>query len=512
MSDHVAGDPALSVPEQAVDQRPPRASVARNLLDVASSQVVSFLLGLVAQIVQPRFVGPDGIGSIQLAFSIWLIAGTFIGFGTGSYLTLAMARDHKHGRALVGPVLLLRFALFGIASVGIALYAWAVGYETQILWLLAITGSTMLLTTVTETLTAAFTGLEQLKYPAGATIAAKFIYTIVMVVVLVAGGGVYGLALATSFNSALTVAILYLFYRRYGRITFGRPPEGFRLLVRGSVGFLIAGAVIVVYLQIDMVAMSLLVDEEQLGWYTVADVLMSSLLFIPSMLMSVLFPVIGRLHVEDTGAVDVMMRRALSTLALAGVAVGFGAAVVAEPFAVLLYGERFREAGDVLAVLGIAAPLMFLTMLLGTRAQATGRKRFWTTLMTLAIVLSIVFDIIFVPLMDRLADNGAIGGALGYVVTESMMVVVGIWKIAPRSWDRGAALRLAKIGLAGGLMVIAAWPLRMMFLPIPIAVGATVFIGAVLVLRILTPDEKQMLQRLVAKVRRGGPAVENVNT
>jgi O-antigen/teichoic acid export membrane protein len=499
MEGTVAAVNGPELPAAAV-ARPPRASVARNMVDMVSSQFVSFALGIVVTIVQPRFVGPEGIGRVHLAFSIWLIAMVFVGFGTTAYLTLEMAKDHERGRALVGPIMVLRLGLFVVASFVIAIYSWMVGYGDEVLWLLAIAGSTMLLSTLADTISAAFTGLEQMRYSAATSVVAKLVYTLVVVVVLVAGGGVYGLAITSGVNSLLSLVLLWVFYRRFAEVTFARPSGGYRALVASSSGFLLAGAVIVIYLQIDMVAMSLLVGDDALGWYAAADGLMGSLFFIPTIMISTLFPVIGRLHADDTRAVEDIVRRAVSILMLAGVAVGFGVAVVAEPFCALLLGEEFRPAGQVLSVLGLAAPFMFTTMMLGTLAQATGRKRFWTTLMSAAIVVSVGFDIIFVPLMDEVAGNGAIGGALGYVVTESLMVGIAIWKMAPHTVDRSARIRLGKIYLAGATMVAAAWPLREHFLIIPVAVGACVFVAMVVLLRILTDDERDMLRRLGGRV------------
>ena len=490
--------PIASSPIDEIPQA--RASVGRNLTDMLSSQAVSFLLGFVAQIVQPRFVGPDGIGQVQLAFSIWLIAQIFVTLGTGSYLTLVMAQDERRGKSLVGPIILLRLALFAVSSVGVALFAWVAGYSTEILVLLVITGSTMLVMAIADTYTAAFFGLEQMRYPARVTIAAKLLYTIVMVVVLVLGGGVYGLALTTTFNALLTLSMLAFYYRHFGRIRWARPAKGYRGLVRASFGFMVAGAVVVVYVQVDMITMSLLVNAETLGWYTVADVLTSSLLFIPTIVISVLYPVIGRIHSESEEESNELVRRALSALTLFGVAIGFGAFIVAEPFSVLLYGEEFRQAGQILAVFGLALPLFFATMLLGTVALATGHKRFWTILMVVGIVVSIVFDIIVVPLMDERFGNGGIGGALGYIVTEGMMVVVGVRRMAPTAVNREALFRLAKIVASGVMMIVAAYPLRDRFILIPIAVGAVVFGVAVVSLRVMTQDEKELLRRVAVRL------------
>jgi O-antigen/teichoic acid export membrane protein len=477
----------------------PRHSLTRNLVAVGTSQVFSWGLGLVSQIVQPRFLGPDGLGQIQLAFSLWLVAQAFVGLGTGVYLTLEMARDRDRGSALVGPIILLRLGTFALASVCMAVYAVGVDFDRDMVLVLAITGVTTLINVVSDVFSAAIQGMEQMSYVSVAFIVSKLAYTGVMVVVLVNGGGVVGLAWATTFNAALAFVIVGFFYRRLNTITFARPSGGYRWLVRGSAGFMASGVILVLYMQVDMVVMSLLTDEEALGWYTSADVLRSSMGFVPGLIIVVLFPMIGRLHVSDTASVTNIVHRAYWVLALAGVSMGFGLAAIAEPFAVLLFGDDFSEAGAVLAVFGLSLPLMFLTMLLGQAALATGREWFWNKIMFAAVFMSIAFDIVFVPLMDRRAGNGAIGGALGYIVTEAFMLVVGLKRVAPDLLSAPSLKKMAKTVAAGVIMLAATWPLRDRFLLIPIAVGAVVFPVAVVALRILSDDDRYLIGRLASR-------------
>jgi O-antigen/teichoic acid export membrane protein len=269
---------------------------------------------------------------------------------------------------------------------------------------------------------------------------------------------------------------------------------------------MLVGAIVVVYMQVDTIMISALVDERTLGWYSTADVLYSSLVFVPVIVMGTLFPVIGRLHGSDAQASASIIRRAFSMLFLAGVAIGFGTFVVAEPVSVLLYGEDFRESGDVLGVLGLTLPLLFGTMMLGMVAMATEKQAFWNKLMTVAVVMSIALDLVLVPWTRDVAHNGALGGALAYVVTEGLMVVVGVWHLAPETFKGDSMIRLLKILVAGGLLVVAAWPLREQFLLVPIAVGAVVFVAATYAFGILTDDERDILRRLGARVgiTRGG--------
>ncbi len=257
---------------------------------------------------------------------------------------------------------------------------------------------------------------------------------------------------------------------------------------------------IVVYLQIDTVVIALLVDEETLGWYSTADVLSSSALFVPTIVMSTLFPVIGRLHSADPREAADMARRALSLLMLAGVALGFGTVVVAEPVSVLLFGEEFRQTGAVLAVLGAMMPFIFGTMMLGTIAMATDRRRFWNLMMIAAILATVLLDLVLVPWFDEVVRQRCDRRRSQLPRRREPDVHIG----PPQ--DRTGALtaddvnRVPKIITAGGVMVLAAWAVRDVFVLVPISVGAAVFVAMITAFGVLDAEERRLLVKLRSKL------------
>jgi O-antigen/teichoic acid export membrane protein len=149
--------------------------------------------------------------------------------------------------------------------------------------------------------------------------------------------------------------------------------------------------------------------------------------------------------------------------------------------------------------MGVVLIFGFCTILLGQLAIATGRQRFWNTLMAAAIAVSIPLDLVFVPWMERAKGNGAIGGGLSYLVTEGFMLVIGAGHLAPHVVRRRELVRILKIVVAGGLMVMATWPWRDRFLLVPVVVGALVYSAVVVALGVITKDERD---RVVAMVRR----------
>ncbi|MDJ0768693.1 MAG: flippase [Ilumatobacter sp.] len=500
-------EPDVAADEGAdAEQSGARHSIGRNLAAMASSQVLNWILGTVLVLAYPRFLGPDGVGRLQLAFSLWLIAQVCVNLGTGTYLVLEMARDRARGVTLVGPILLIRLAAFAVASLGMAGYVLVAGLDREMVALVAITGLAMLLTILQEVFGSAFSGMEQMSYSSIAFVTSKIVLTGLVLAVLFAGGGVIEIAWTTTVSGLLGLGLFALFYRRQHRVTFARPDGGYGLIVRASSSYMVGSIILVVYLQIDVVVMSMLIDDAALGWYASADTLIHSLLFIPAMLMGVLFPVMGRLHTTDAEAGKVIVHRAFSLLTIAGVAVGFGAAAIGEPFAVLMFGEDFRRGGHVLSVFAMSLPLIFLTMLLGQVAYTSGREKFWSKLMAIGVVMSVAFDFAVVPVFDREVGNGAVAGALGYFVTESFMVVVAVRRITPELFSSETLVRISKILVAGTAMFLVAWRLSEYVLLVPIAAGAGVFVTLALALRVLTDSDRELLATLGRRIRRLPPA------
>jgi len=496
-----AYEPSALPIEQSLDLNP-RTSISRNISALLTSQLVTWSLATVLAIVQPRLLGPSAQGELRLAFSLWTIASVLTGLGTSLFVTLEVARNRSSGLMLLGPVLVVRAIAFIGTSLVFAAYLAATQSDAQFALIMVLYGVMIFFASMSDALSAAFVGMERMTVLAKANIIARVMGTIVAVAVLLAGGTAVSVVAVGAASNLLALAILVRALRGVTTVQFRGWRSSSRMILRASFGFLVAGAVLTLYQQVDTVVMSLLVDRDALGWYGTADTLFGSLLFLPTIVMGTVFPVLGRLHQDDPAAIPPLVKRTTSGLLLTTVPVGLGMAVVAFPLAPLLYGDEFTETGAVLFVLG---PVMILTagnVLFGSVALATGRQRFWTTFMMVAIVITIPVDLVLVPWSDRTYENGAIGGALAYLVTESLLVVVGLTSVAPYLFDRTFVWRAARILMAGALMFAASWPLRERALPIPILAGAAVYVAAIVALRVLDENERSYIRSARAGIAR----------
>lgn len=477
-----------------------RVSVRRNLAHMMGSQVVTWVFATGLSILIPRYLGPALSGQLRLAVSLWLIGGILMTFGTSQFLQLELARDPDRGLVDVGTVVVVRQLLFVVVLPAVLLYVWAAGEGRVVVGLVLILAVDRIVLNLQEPLAAAFVGLERMSVPATATIVTRAVSFVGTLVVIVAGGSVYLLAAVGLVGTVVAAVFLVRRFARVAQLDFGGWRAGMWRVVRRSLPFMAASAALIAYQQVDIVVISLRAPEADLGWYATADTFFGSLLFPSTILMATVFPTLGRLHAREPAELERLVHRAFSVLMLAAVPLGLGVMMIGPDLAAFIWGEDFRETGEVLVVLGPVAILTFGTFMFGAVALATGRNKVWVTVLLCSAVMTIPLDIFLVPWTAERYGNGAIGGALAYVATEAFQFAVGAIVICPFLWRRHVVLRLLRILAAGGTMVAVGWWFRSTFVWV-IAVSAPVYVVALVAYRAVGDDERQVVDDLLVKLR-----------
>lgn len=476
-----------------------RASISRNVFHMMSAQVVTWTVAIASSIVIPRKLGPSLMGQLHLATSIWLIGSILAALGTSRFLQLQIARSQRRGLTLVGPIMVVRTIVFGGVAGVLALIGLLTTPGRVLTVLMVLIGIDKLISAWSETINTAFVGLERMATPALVSATTRVVGVMAAIAYVVLTGDVYGMVAIGIVAVSLGAVVLWWRFRRIARIDLAGWRGSARTVVKGSLPFMMSGAALVLYQQIDIIAISAAAESEDLGWYGTADALFGTLLFPAAVLTSTIFPTLGRLHAADPPGLHELVRRTFATLIMIAVPIGLGTTLIASTFAPLLYGEQFRETGAVLEILGPVIILTFGTILFGTVAQATGRVRLWTAVLLLSSVLTVPLDLALVPWANDRFDNGAIGGAIAYLVTEGVQFAIGLAVVAPYLIGPVFGWRVTRILLAGGGMFAAGWPFRDAFILAPVGVCAFTYVALLFALRVITDEERRWIGSLVVR-------------
>jgi O-antigen/teichoic acid export membrane protein len=218
------------------------------------------------------------------------------------------------------------------------------------------------------------------------------------------------------------------------------------------------------------------------------------------------FPALSRtMHVDAGGSAELAGRsfRLLATLSLP---MSVGLALVAGNLVTTVYGAWFAPAGLPLALLALSLPAVYVATLVNGFIIAADRQVQWTVLMGAMCVLNLVVNLFAIPYFHARYGNGAMGAALALLATDCATGAAGL-ALLPRSLRPAVRATLGSVlaaAVATAAMAAVVWPLRGLFLPVPILAGVVVFAVAALLLRVFPREELATMTRLAARLA-GGP-------
>ncbi len=470
----------------------PGRRIVKNIWVLLVGQLITWGISFVAIVYLPRYVGATDWGRLAIALAIWAVMSSIINTGTGTHLTKEVARAPEKAEELLGTVLIQRLIIFLISCVFVAAYTYIMQYSKETVTLIWIVALTMPATHTILTLNAIFQGREIMQYIPLIEIFSKGLGLAMCLACIYLGLGINMIASTAIIALSLAAVIQFAILRRYMSI---RPTWNTALsfeILRLSWPYFVSSLVLIVYSEIDKLIMPAMVDERTVGWYSVAASLATTLVFIPNILSTAVFPALSRGAAGGSESATRILRKSFDVALIAGVPIGFGLAIVARPLVDLIYQSKFPESGPVLSIMSIMLIFTYISTVLGRFLVASGRTNQWTLAMIACIVLAFPLNFLLIPWAERTFANGAIGGALRLFFTEFLMVIFALWMLPSGTLTRDSANTALRIFAAGGVMLAACWYVKDMFVGITILVGIVTYALMILVLRVLKAEDIDM--------------------
>ncbi len=473
-------------------------TIARNASVLMASQLITWILTLLLTLFLPRYLGAAAVGKLHFANSLWAIVTIAVTFGMDQLMVKEIARDAEKTAVTFSTSIIMRGLLYLFGFAAVTAYLRLLDYPTETIQIVYVIGLSQLFGLFIGAAQSALQGLEQMKYMSLATIVGKSIHTVIAIILLLLGYGVLAVAFVTVLAASINLAIQLYYLRRLQPLRFSFDLRAGLAMLRAGSPYLFTYLFLVVYQQVDAIIISMLVNDTTLGWYSAADKLFGTFLFVPTVFMTAVFPTLSRMHQNEPDALPKLMRQSFNLLLLLSIPIGLGVIAIANPLMVLLFGAEFTQSGPVMAVLGLVLIFTYQNMLLGQFIISIDRQNAWTIVMVIATLATIPLDLLLVPFCVGQFGNGAIGGALAFVFTELGMVAAGLAMLPKGTLNRATAWYSARILIAGLAMGGVAWLLREQFILLPVLAGTAVYLISIIILRVVGKQEWRMLQTVGA--------------
>ncbi|RKQ91782.1 O-antigen/teichoic acid export membrane protein [Solirubrobacter pauli] len=469
-------------------------TIARNALAVSAAQVLGKLASLGFYVVMARVLGEQGFGAYTFALSLAQLTTVFAGFGIDEWMARTIARDPKTAPRLMTDALVAKSA-FGVAGcVAAVVFAVVAGYSGEVQLTVAFLALGALVELYMNIFNATFQGLDDLRWPAAATMLERASIGIIGIVALLAGAGIVVVA-AIYLACALAATALVMVRLAAIGVRPAPSPSAARALGLVKMTFTIGLTVLLntALFRVDTVLLSLIKDDAAVGFYGAAYRLLESPLFVAYGMTAALLPALSRASRTSAPPLRDLVETGLKLILCALAPIGTAFAVLAEPIVDVVYGPDYADAVAAVRLLGGAAALYGVGYFGAFVLIAQGRQRILPQITAGVLVLNVVLNLVLIPAWSFR------GAALVTSLSE-LLLAIAFMGYAMRVAGRLSARRVLSGPLAGcvaiALVALALGP------TVPALVVAPIAYVVVLlaVERWLYPQD---LRTLVAMVRRG---------
>lgn len=431
--------------------------IARNIGLLLASKVVGYILGFFFVMYTARYLGAEGYGILSFALAFTGIFAVFSDFGLNQLTVREVSRNKSASKKYLENITLMKLILTGVTLVLIVSVVNCLGYPEETIHFVYLVSLSVFVNAFTQTFHSIFQAYEKMEYISISEILNSILLLVGALFVISKGFSVIWFAALYLISSVAvflySFAVILLKFVVPTKIEFDR--AFWKLCIKESLPFGLAGVFTTIYYYIDTVMLSLMVPDADkvIGWYNVAYRLILVLLFIPSVYFSSVFPLMSKLFNTSENSLGFIFERSLKYMIIMAVPIGVGTTLLADKIILFIFGSDFVPAAIALKILIWSNVFIFMSLPFGTLLNSMNKQIVTTKLTAMGAVLNIVLNLFLIP------NYSYIGASVTTVITELVVLLAAVYlfmnsesQLNPLSKDK--IVNLSKVIVSCLTMVI----------------------------------------------------------
>ncbi len=462
--------------------------IARNTLIQISGRTASTLFGLLALAAVTRYLGQEKFGWYTTVATFLQFFAILADFGLTLIGAQMIAEPNANEEKIISNLFTLRLFIstlfFGSALLLIFFFPYPLIIK-QGVWVLT---ASLFAATLQNILMGLFQKHLRMDKVAWGDAGGRFIIFLGYLACIKFGWGLLPILGMSVIANVGQFSFLLYFARKMAKIKLRLDWLQQREIFKRSWPIAISIAFNLIYLKADIIILSLVRPQTEVGLYGAAYRIIDVAASIPVMFMGILLPHLTASWHSDKEKFKHYFRRAFDFMSLLGLPFVLGGIYLARPLMTLLAGPEFAASGSYLRILLVALFAIFFGALTGHTIVAFNkqRKMIWGYLAT--AILSLIGYLIFIP------RYGAFGAGWITVFSEVLIMILTSAMVAKTFWVRPSFHIFGKSLLSSFLMILA-----MRFIPLPHFVYTLLLGGAVYIIMIFLTGglTKKMVMEII---------------
>lgn len=421
-----------------------------------SGKIISTLLGLVSVAMITRHLGVEGYGQYATAITFVGIFSIVADMGLYIYVVREISQKAEQTEGIVSNVFTFRIisalALLALAPLSALFFPYGSAVQQAIL----ISTLSFFFISLNQVLIGVFQRDFNTKMVAVGEIVGRAVLVVALALVVWWNLGLTAVIWALIFSSAVNFFLVFFSARRRIKIRLRFDWRFWKEILKVTWPIAISVVLNAVYFKLDMIFLSVMKSEYEVGLYGEAYKILEVLIAFPAMFAGLLMPLLSQNAYTNWPEFKKIIRRGFDFLIMVALPIVVAGGVLAQPIVVFVGGPEFVEAAPILRILVIATAMIFLGNLFTNAVVAVNRQKQMVWMYLLTSIAAVIMYRVTIPLFSYL------GAAWSTVAVETLMALLAflmVWKTsrATPSWLNFIKFVLAAAVMAGILIVGASW-------------------------------------------------------
>ena len=471
-------------------------TIAKNTFFLFVMRAIGFVASFVLVLRIGRVLGSEGLGVYSLAVTFLQIFVLVPNFGLDTLAIRDIARDRKRAGPYVANILVAKLALSLPAFLLLVGSVLALRYPPEIQQAILLLAFALFFDPLAEAAAAVYQGFERMELMTLVSGTSKLVVTGLNLYLLETGSPViHLLGVIVAGSIAVVPAHAFLLRRLLPDLKLRASVDRIKVLLREAYPLFLTNIVGLLYFRTDVVMISKLRDESEVGIYSAAYSILRTLTMIPGVIVTAMYPVLSRAYGPDAEGPD--LRRLCDTAfkyqLVLGIPMTVGLAAISHETIDLLYGSEFVVSGGVLGILIWSLVFFFTNTLLGYMLFTANRQKHFLGIKILNLVLNVGLNAALIP------RYGAYGAAAATVATLAVSFLLHLRLVSRFLYPVNFARIAFRPLLAAAAMYLALERIGGLPLGFRILIGAAVFALSVLLLGFLTKDDLEIFRNILRR-------------
>ncbi len=452
------------------------ALLARNSLILIAIEVLAKVLGLLVFVSLARTVGAADLGVYAFAMSLSGLAALLPRFGFERYVQRELPRTPEAFPRLWATIVAVKVPLSLIAGGGVLVALWLGRSPAPKTWVVLLILTSVLLHEFVLFHAACFRAFQRPEFEAQVRLAFSGLYAALGLLALRVGLGLGGVALVLVMASALATAhSTWLLHRRIHRLAFSVEPGMARVVLRESFPLFLLFLVVLLYNQADVLLLSFLAGDREVGVYAAAGKIFEATVLIPAGVMGTVLPALAHDWGVSREQFAGTFERAFRYLTMLSLPLAVGGTLCASEMVRLLYGPQYGASASALRILIWTAVFSFWNHLLFAALIAMDRERKLLMIGVGGVGVSATTNLLLIP------GYGAMGSGAAAVITQAVLFLLSLGPVLRETRNgRDLLVAVRHPAFGTGAMAAALWLIRGSPLPLLILTGIVIYCSALL--------------------------------